>query len=132
MSSRGKYERELKNLCNDSWSEFANRPILAIKSAGSMGHGDLILLDSMSNAFIVEAKATTRKFFTTNMNQHSKDQYKKMCNLARDGWNAVYMIRWKGQPRFRGKALWKKWEVFRPLDAHIYRIGAGVSLKEFF
>ena len=92
------YERELKaKLTNKGW--------LVFRSAGSFVC-DLIALRP-HNHMIVEAKATKYDVFYTSSD---KGQFDALNNLAKEGFNVYYYIRWKG------KNDWSSYQL--PLDPY--------------
>ena len=90
------YERELKeNLTKEGW--------LVFRSAGSHG-ADLIALKPTEHR-IIEVKSTKEKQYNTTLD---KSQFTLLNNIAKEGFNVWYYIRWKGK---------KEWSWFKlPLD----------------
>ena len=131
------YERELKSILEENFD------YIVIRSAGSMGEGDLIAIpyDDLTkeitcNSFrnlptVIEVKSTNKDTYYTTNNEKDKEQYEVM-KYKEDkfyGINFIYCIRWKD---YTHKDKKDKWEVFNPLDSHIMKKGEGKPLGEVF
>lgn len=89
MSS--KYERELKNILDE-------RGWVVIRSAGSMGEGDLIAFfpdgDTVKNLALIEVKKTQnadKKYLKSG--DRSKEQWRQMYDHAETGIPVIYAVR---------------------------------------
>lgn len=105
------YERELKRILEgNGW--------VVIRSAGSLGSGDLVALTPNSHILIEVKSCKGNTFYTSRDN---KEQFNALNKLAKEGINVNYAIRWKG----KGK---KEWEMFNlPMEPYpIFRKGEGI------
>lgn len=95
------YERELKhNLSKQGW--------LVIRGAGSLGI-DLIAIKPTGEYMLIEVKSTKEKTFYTTRAKN-KEQFDMLNNLAKEGFNVYYFIRWKGN---------KEWDKYQlPLEPY--------------
>jgi len=92
------YERELKNiLTKEGW--------LVFRSAGSFAT-DLVAL-KVKKYKIIEVKATKYNKYYTSEN---KEQFDILNNLAREGFNVWYYVRWKNVNK------WSKYQL--PLEPY--------------
>lgn len=83
------YERELAQaLEREGW--------IVIRSAGSMGHGDLVALRP-DEALVIECKKTRDKAFYTGRRARTREQYHGLLRLRERGLRAYYAIRFVGE-----------------------------------
>ena len=95
------YERELKHqLSKKGW--------LVIRGAGSLGI-DLIAIMHSGEYQLIEVKSTKYNVFYTSRGKN-KSQFDMLNNLAKEGFNVYYYIRWKG------KNKWSKHQL--PLEPY--------------
>jgi len=101
------YERELKkDLLKEGW--------LVFRSAGSFVC-DLIALKP-DDHMLIEVKSTSKKKFNISYSKRDKEQFNMLNNLAKEGFNVYYWIRWKG------KKHWTKHQL--PLNNYpVFEIG---------
>jgi len=94
------YERELKSiLTKQGW--------LVFRSAGSF-NCDLVALKPDEH-MLIEVKSTKDNRYPLNLNKYTKEQFLMLNNLAKEGFNVYYYMRWKGV---------NKWTIHKlPLDA---------------
>lgn len=122
-----KYENELRKLLEV-------RGYIVIRSAGSMGEADLILINPKNNrAKMIECKAVAGdRFYTTNTkkNKEQYDIYKKRNAQGLDVW---YAVRFKGLKHLHGQPQKNKWKFYRVggKDYPILRETDGLILKDF-
>lgn len=94
------YERELKGkLSKKGW--------LVIRGAGSLGI-DLIAL-KVDEYQLIEVKATKADTFYTSRGK-GKEQFDYLNNLAKEGFNVYYYVRWKN------KNKWSRYQL--PLEPY--------------
>jgi len=80
------YERELKNILQDDYNW------LVIRSAGSLGKGDIIAIHPKSDnsPIVIEAKKTSKD---RHYCSRDPEQFEMMSGHAERGINSVYAIR---------------------------------------
>ena len=102
------YERELKQkLIEKGW--------LVFRSAGSFVC-DLIAVKPKEH-ILIEVKSTKQKAFYTGAKEN-KQQFDMLNNLAKEGFNVYYYIRWKGKKRWSCEKLPQEpYPVFRRENA---------------
>lgn len=129
MSS--KYERELKNILSD-------RGWICIRSAGSLGEGDLITIypdgNSVKKLVLIEVKKTQnpdKKYLKSG--ERSKEQWRQMYDHADNGIPVVYAVRHTSGSRD------KRWSIhiinpddYDRDDAPILEREDGNSLPQIF
>jgi len=106
------YERELKSLLTkQGW--------LVFRSAGSFAC-DLIALKPNDHK-LIEVKSTKANNANLNHDDKARAQFDILNNLAKEGFNVYYYIRWK-----RRKPKWSKYQL--PLEP--YPILKHKNIKE--
>jgi len=126
-----KYERELCELLEKA-------RVTSIRSAGSMGKGDVIGLPTVEGALareiqhvVLESKKTQENAYYTGSNDYTKEQWRACCDVAKFH-PYYYAVRWTtGSYDDRG---WEFFEVV-PSDKTDYpalRRGEGVPPEKVF
>jgi len=125
MSSQ--YERELRKLLEEL-------DYIVVRSAGSMGEGDLVVLDPVAEVLphIIEVKSVKGDVYYSCRTDTDKEQYTHMRKMQEilDGIEYLYAVRFKGQKSLHGEPLNKKWRMYDPRFDHIFRLGGGTELSE--
>lgn len=108
MPKGSPYEREVKRVLEDELG------YLVIRSAGSMGEGDLIAISPPPDcyAYPIEVKSTDKRTFNVSNTQKDKEQYQQIREKAQLGYPYVYIIRWKGFTEHIGLDLIDKMTVY--------------------
>lgn len=94
--SGASYERELKH-------QMSKKGWLVIRGAGSLGI-DLVAMKPSGEYQLIEVKSTKQKVFYTSRGKN-KQQFDFLNNLAKEGFNVYYYIRWKGNKK------WSKYQL---------------------
>jgi len=96
------YERELKQLLRkEGW--------IVIRSAGSFAY-DIVALKPDKH-IIIEVKSTKKDKFNISYSKRDREQFDVLNELAKQGFNTMYYIRWKGR-----KPKWSKYQL--PLEPY--------------
>ncbi len=125
----GRYERELKRILE-------KLGYTVIRSAGSMGEGDLVVLEDVEDpkSYVIEAKSVKDSTFYTSNTKKDKEQYKEMKQKQKNKNKIAYLyaVRYKGLNSLRGKDEIDKWRVFNPTNFKIMNISDGFKLDYVF
>lgn len=107
MPKGSTYEREVKKVLEELG-------YLVIRSAGSMGEGDLIAISPPPDcyAYPIEVKSTNKRRFNVSNTKKDKEQYHQINQKARLGYPYTYIIRWKGFKEHIGLDLIDKMTVY--------------------
>ena len=110
------YERELRDMLE-------RVGYVVIRSAGSMGEGDLVAIEpATSIATVIEVKSVKGDRFYSSNTQLGKDQYRHMQEMMSLGVRCCYAVRWKGQRCHHGVDVEDKWDFFRILPDRGYPV----------
>lgn len=117
------YERELLNILEDEYGW------LAVRSAGSMGKGDIIAIHPKSDnsPIVVEAKKTSKD---RHYCSYDPEQFEMMSGHAERGINSVYAVRHtKGSRDNRWQIHWLDGTAESP---RVLKREDGKNLDEVF
>ena len=119
------YERELKDILDE-----CDRYVV-IRSAGSMGEADLVVVDKeYESVHVIECKATSENVYYSSKDkeQHQVMLEKEQQNKDTCFLNYIYAIRFKDGRHVPEE---DKWEIFKPSD-NIMRQSEGEPLGIWF
>ncbi len=122
MVSGSKYERELKDILEDEGC-------IVIRSAGSMGEGDLVAIarrGDSTDVYIIECKSTNKNvYYSSNDPKQFKTMKDNMQEYKDDFIFYIYAVRWKDRTH---KPKKDKWEFYDPTETEIMRKNEGYGL----
>ncbi len=122
------YERELKDLLEDL-------DLRVIRSAGSMGEGDLVCLDPSGRRepAIIEVKSIKGSTYYSSSSSREKEQFSEYERKSKqdDRIEYIYAVRWKG---LRNVPETERWSFYRTTvnEDGILRKGEGISFSKMF
>ena len=124
MVSGSKYERELKEILEDEG-------FIVIRSAGSMGEGDLVAIarrGAATDVYIIECKSTNKDvYYSSNDSEQFKEMKGNMDKYKDDFIFYIYAVRWKDGEHSPKK---EKWEFYDPTETEIMRKDGGSHLDD--